>query len=98
MAIWLVILLGAVQGLTEFLPVSSSGHLLLLQRGLGDVSAKENMYFDLALHVGSAFAVIVAYRTKILSLFRKGNRNGHAHITQTHQGDLFLAIYNFLIQ
>ena len=74
MAIWLVILLGAVQGLTEFLPVSSSGHLLLLQRCLGEASAKENMYFDLALHVGSAFAVIVAYRAKILSLFRKGNR------------------------
>ena len=74
MAIWLVILLGAVQGLTEFLPVSSSGHLLLLQSVFSGASAQENLYFDLALHVGSVFAVIVAYRTKILSLFQKGNR------------------------
>ena len=74
MAIWLVILLGAVQGLTEFLPVSSSGHLLIVQNLLGNGTAQENMYFDLALHVGSAFAVIAVCRRKIRSLFRKENR------------------------
>lgn len=57
------ILLGILQGLTEFLPVSSSGHLVLAQQFLG---LKEPLvFFDVMLHVGTLAAVLVAYRNAI---------------------------------
>ena len=57
------ILLGILQGLTEFLPVSSSGHLVLAQQFLG---LKEPLvFFDVMLHVGTLAAVLVAYRQAI---------------------------------
>ena len=57
------ILLGILQGLTEFLPVSSSGHLVLAQQYLG---LKEPLvFFDVMLHVGTLAAVLVAYRGAI---------------------------------
>jgi len=55
-----VILLGAVQGITEFLPVSSSGHLALLQTLFGfDAESPEMLLFDLAVHLGTVVAVVV---------------------------------------
>ena len=60
------ILLGILQGLTEFLPVSSSGHLVLAQQFLG---LKEPLvFFDVMLHVGTLAAVLVAYRDAIKGL------------------------------
>ncbi len=57
------LLLGILQGLTEFLPVSSSGHLVLAQQFLG---LKEPLvFFDVMLHVGTLAAVLVAYRKAI---------------------------------
>ena len=57
------IFLGTLQGLTEFLPVSSSGHLVLAQQFLG---LKEPLvFFDVMLHVGTLAAVLVAYRGAI---------------------------------
>ena len=61
--------LGLVQGLTEFLPVSSSGHLVLVQKlfGLeGDV-----LTFDIAVHLATLIAVLVIFRTDILSMIRR---------------------------
>lgn len=71
LALWIILLLGAVQGLTEFLPVSSSGHLVLLSILLFHGSYEENFAVGLALHVGSALAVILVYRKTILSFFTK---------------------------
>ena len=60
------ILLGILQGLTEFLPVSSSGHLVLAQQFLG---LKEPLvFFDVMLHLGTLAAVLVAYRDAIRQL------------------------------
>ena len=60
------ILLGILQGLTEFLPVSSSGHLVLAQQYLG---LKESLVlFDVMLHVGTLGAVLVVYRGAIARL------------------------------
>ena len=60
------ILLGILQGLTEFLPVSSSGHLVLAQQFLG---LKEPLvFFDVMLHVGTLAAVLVVYRDAIKRL------------------------------
>jgi undecaprenyl-diphosphatase len=59
------IILGIVQGLTEFLPISSSGHLLLLPWGLGWEeleSASLKKSFDVALHLGTLIAVIGYFR------------------------------------
>ena len=57
------ILLGILQGLTEFLPVSSSGHLVLAQQFLG---LKEPLvFFDVMLHVGTLAAVLLVYREAI---------------------------------
>jgi len=64
--------LGALQGLTEFLPVSSSGHLVLGAHFLG---VEENsLAFDLALHLGSLIAVLVIYRRQLLKLVRAAFR------------------------
>lgn len=71
-AIWKSILLGTVQGLTEFLPVSSSGHLSLLQRILRfDLGDGSMMFTNIMLHVGTLIAVVVVFRKDIRELFRK---------------------------
>ncbi len=64
--------LGILQGLTEFLPVSSSGHLVLGAHFLG---VEENtLAFDLALHLGSLIAVLAVYRRQLLKLVRAAFR------------------------
>lgn len=64
---WQAILLGLVQGLTEFLPVSSSGHLAIGQELLG-VEVSENLIFDVTVHAATVLATIVVFRKQILQL------------------------------
>ena len=66
---WQAILLGALQGLTEFLPVSSSAHLVLVQRLLPGFS-QPGILFDVMLHVGTLVAVVVFFREKIGGILR----------------------------
>jgi undecaprenyl-diphosphatase len=54
------IILGIVQGLTEFLPVSSSGHLVILHNIL-NFKIEQNLAFDIALHLGTALALIIYF-------------------------------------
>ena len=61
----LSILYGLVQGITEFIPVSSSGHLAILQNIVGLESFDERILFILLLHLGSLAAVFVLYRKDI---------------------------------
>jgi undecaprenyl-diphosphatase len=63
------IVLGIVQGLTEFLPVSSSGHLVLLQNVFG--FSEPQLFFDTMLHFGTLIAVVVVMWKSIVDLFRK---------------------------
>ena len=63
------IVLGIVQGLTEFLPVSSSGHLVLLQNIFG--ISEPQLFFDTMLHLGTLVAVVAVMWTDIFDLFRK---------------------------
>lgn len=60
--------MGLIQGLTEFLPVSSSGHLVLFSRITG---VESSLYFDLILHLGTLAAVIIAFRSEIFGLIKK---------------------------
>lgn len=70
MEIWKAVLLGLVQGVTEFLPVSSSGHLVLLQNVLG-VEGEAVLFFDVMVHVGTLVAVLVALKEPVLELVRR---------------------------
>ncbi len=64
------ILLGIVQGLTEFLPVSSSGHLLLGQYFLGLDPDRFGLPFDVALHLGTLVAVVVFFWRDLIRIAR----------------------------
>ena len=70
------IILGIVQGLTEFLPVSSSGHLVIIQYFLGFRDAAENVTFDLFLHLATLLAVIFIYRKDLKDLFSASEIGG----------------------
>lgn len=62
------IILGLVQGLTEFLPVSSSGHLALGRAVLG-VEASEDLVFEVAVHAATVLATLIVFRKEIIKLF-----------------------------
>ncbi len=66
------IVLGIVQGLTEFLPVSSSGHLLLVQRLFGwhDFQMSLQLSFDVALHIGTLLALLIFFRKEWIALIK----------------------------
>ena len=70
MTILEAIVLGVLQGITEFLPVSSSGHLVLMQHFLGIKESK--VFFEVMLHFGTLGAVIIVYYQLIGSLVRTG--------------------------
>ncbi len=59
-------LLGLIQGLTEFLPVSSSGHLVIAETLMGNVD--EGIVFEVAVHVGTLLAILVYYRARVAEL------------------------------
>jgi undecaprenyl-diphosphatase len=61
-------LLGVVQGLTEFLPVSSSGHLILARAFFGWDPGRFGIAFDVACHVGTLLAVVAFFRADLVRL------------------------------
>ena len=63
---FIAIILGLVQGLCEFLPISSSGHLLLLQKIFG--ISDGGLFFTVMLHLGTLAAVLVVYRKRIIEM------------------------------
>lgn len=63
------VLLGIVQGLTEFLPVSSSAHLILARAFFGwDVPPEFGLAFDVALHIGTLAAILAFFRREIAAM------------------------------
>lgn len=69
MSFWVLVLLCLVQGLTEFLPVSSSGHLLLLEQIFGIEG--NLLLLNLFLHLSTLLAVLIVYRKVIWNLIKK---------------------------
>lgn len=69
MEVWQAVILGAIQGFAEFLPISSSGHLILLQKWFG---ITENVvFYSVMLHVGTLIPVVIVLWSEIVSLFKK---------------------------
>jgi len=68
MGILEAIVLGIVQGLTEFLPVSSSGHLVLLHNVFG--MSEPQLFFDTMLHLGTLIAVVIVMWKSIVDIFK----------------------------
>jgi len=66
MPIWQVLLLGLVEGLTEFIPVSSTGHLLLLGHFLGFQSPGKT--FEVLIQLGAVLAVLTVYFARLFKL------------------------------
>ena len=68
-----ILILSIIQGITEFLPISSQSHLILTSKLLG--MSDQGLSFDIALHAGSQMAIIIYYRkeiTKIMSISDEG--------------------------
>lgn len=65
MTYWDAVILGLVQGLTEFLPISSSGHLVLVQHLFG---LKQMLPFDVMIHFGTLLAVFAYYRRELVNM------------------------------
>lgn len=87
---WLqVIVLAIVQGLTEFLPISSSGHLVLVPSAAG--WSDQGLAFDVAVHFGSLIAVCLFFRDDIFALLR-GSGQILKFDLQTPESRLALAI------
>ncbi|CAL2077400.1 undecaprenyl-diphosphate phosphatase [Tenacibaculum sp. 190524A02b] len=65
------IILGIIQGLTEFLPVSSSGHLELAKAIFGDTSVpEESLTFTVVLHAATALSTLVIFRKEVADIFK----------------------------
>ncbi len=87
------IFLGIVQGLTEFLPVSSSGHLLLGQYFLGLDQDRFGLSFDAAIHTGTVLAVVWFFWRDLLGMLRAFLRSLHGpNFADTQQRMAYLIL------
>lgn len=79
------ILLGIIEGITEFLPISSTGHLILAQSLLGESRSE---FFNVGIQAGAVLAVVLIYWQRLLTLGRTCLRD---HESQSYLGKLALA-------
>ena len=79
MSYLLAVLMGVVEGITEFLPVSSTGHLVLADEALGFGAAVGQEFattFEVVIQLGAILAVVVAYPGRFAGLLRFGRNQG----------------------
>jgi undecaprenyl-diphosphatase len=90
-AAWVqALILGVVQGLTEFIPISSSGHLVLVPYLLG--WEKNSLAFDVVLHLGTMFAVLLFFRGELVAIVR-----GILRLDTSVQGQIYRRVGLFII-
>lgn len=94
MSFFQAIVLAVVQGLTEFLPISSSGHLVILQKVFGFDTPP--VFFDVLLHLGTLVAVLFFFKREIISLTRQWRQNSRL-IGLLILASLPAAIFGFLL-
>jgi len=82
------IILGIVQGITEFLPISSSGHLILIPKIFG--WSDQGMAFDAVVHLGTLVAVIFAFRKKLSQIIKGVFGQGRAQEKNGKLGALII--------
>ena len=85
------IILGLVQGLTEFLPVSSSGHLIIGKELLG-VEAADDLVFEVLVHAATVLSTIIVFRRQLWSLIK-----GFFRFKYNDQTDYVLKIFVSMI-
>jgi undecaprenyl-diphosphatase len=98
MSVWQAALLGLIQGLTEFLPVSSSGHLVLGQYLLGfDDTITQDVTFEVFVHFGTTLSIITVYWKRIINILKE---TGQAALQPTQlkssfeeKGDFRIAVF-----
>jgi undecaprenyl-diphosphatase len=83
MALIQIIVLALIQGLTEFLPVSSSAHLILGSRAFG--WPDQGLVFDVATHLGTLLAVVVYFRRELLEIIRAWAGQGRGAEERFHR-------------
>lgn len=91
-------ILGAVEGLTEFLPVSSTGHLILAAHAMGLVGGEMNA-FEIVIQAGALLAVLWLYKDRVLSLFTglgQPNSSGRALLLKLIVAFLPAAIFGLV--
>ena len=69
MSVWNAVILGLVQGITEFLPVSSSGHLSMINNlfNMSDIQSG-HLFFDVLLHLATLISILIVYWKDIVSM------------------------------
>ncbi len=90
MTVWQAVILGILQGFTEFLPVSSSGHLVLAQHLL-NVLSESDLMFDVYVHVGTLISVFVVLWNDIIAIVRAvGSSLLHMKIREDYKSDEYV--------
>jgi undecaprenyl-diphosphatase len=94
MQVYQAIILGLIQGLTEFLPISSSGHLLLASHLL---NVKSDLFFDILLHVATLIPVSVVFFKDVIKVFSHPVRLLYLFLATLPAGIVGL-IFNFFLE
>lgn len=96
MSWWEAAILGLLQGLTEFLPVSSSGHLVLGRHALGLTALEGDILFEVLVHFGTVLSIFFVYRRRIAALvvvaLRDIARPGQWKRSYREDEDFFLVV------
>ncbi|MBQ7603141.1 MAG: undecaprenyl-diphosphate phosphatase [Clostridia bacterium] len=96
MSVWIILILGIVQGLTEFLPISSSGHLVIIEK-YANVGL-DNTLINVVLHFSTLLAVCIFYRKKLWQMIKHPfSKQTLCLIIATVPAVLFVLVFNDFI-
>ena len=93
MNFYIALFLGFVQGLTEFLPISSSGHLFIFEMFL-QLDIAENPFFDVVLHAGTLIALLIYFWKEWVAVFKEAykQKKSFSSLLKTRLGYIGMAL------